>query len=118
MPDTPDPAAVERLHPLDVTPSELLGILGSADAPLLVDVRALGEYTGGHIPGTRLLPLPELAARASELPRERRILCVCRSGRRSERAAEHLRSLGYSAGNLLGGMVAWTGPVEEGGARP
>ena len=53
-----------------------------------------------------------------ELPRDRRIVCVCRSGQRSERAAQHLRSLGYSAGNMLGGMEAWTGPVEGGAARP
>jgi rhodanese-related sulfurtransferase len=74
----------------------------------LLDVRNDDEWTAGHAPDAQHLPLSQLAARAGELPTDRRIVVVCRSGGRSARAAAALAAAGYDAVNLAGGMEAWT----------
>jgi len=77
---------------------------------LAVDVRGAHEYDGplGHVHGSVLIPLPELELRASELPKGKQLLLVCRSGARSARACEQLEARGYGpATNLTGGMIAW-----------
>jgi sulfur dioxygenase len=76
----------------------------------VVDVREPQEYsdTLGHIHGSRLLPLSELAAHASELDPERPVVTVCRSGARSAQATVLLNKAGFKAvANLAGGMLRW-----------
>jgi sulfate permease, SulP family len=76
--------------------------------PLLIDVREPREFHRGHIPQAELVPLPELLADTADLPQGRRIVLVCRSGRRSQRAAHLLLSRGFSDVSILeGGMLAW-----------
>jgi len=82
----------------------------SLDDYHVVDVRHDHEHRGplGHIEDASLVPLPELEARAAELPDERPLLLVCRSGKRSAAACSKLRELGRDAVvNLAGGMIAW-----------
>ncbi len=89
--------------------------------PLILDVRQPDEYRGelGHIPGSLLMPLKELAERAGELApyQGREIIAVCRAGVRSTTAAAILTSLGFDhCANLKGGMLAWNDqglPVER-----
>ncbi len=87
----------------------------------LLDVRQDDEWAAGHIEGAQHIPLPQLAARLGELPKERTIVAVCRSGGRSEAAVRGLRRLGYEAENLEGGVNAWDRAklplVDESGAR-
>ena len=98
-----------------VTADELRRRLASGEAPLIIDVREPHEYAAGHIPGAVLLPLGELPVRHRELPRDREIVLVCRSGNRSGLAQEWLQSLGFHhARNLVGGMLRWSGPVTYG----
>ncbi len=88
--------------------------------PFLLDVRQPEEFRDGHIPGAKLIPLGELAGRMGELPRDREIICVCRSGSRSHSATRHLTSAGYNAVNLTGGMNAWARhglPVKRGSGK-
>ncbi len=66
---------------------------------LVVDVRTLPEWNEGHGPSL-FLPLDQLEARLHELPKDKVLLMVCRSGARSGQAAAWLRSLGYEAHNL------------------
>ena len=73
----------------------------------LLDVREDDEWTAGHIDGAQHIRLAELAARLDELPKEKTIVAVCRSGGRSEAAVRGLRRLGYEAENLEGGVNAW-----------
>ncbi|HFE66175.1 MAG TPA: rhodanese-like domain-containing protein [Chloroflexi bacterium] len=75
--------------------------------PFLLDARTSSEYREGHIPGAALIPLHELDGRMRKLPKNREIICVCRSGNRSRRAAKQLLAAGYTAVNLKGGMRAW-----------
>jgi rhodanese-related sulfurtransferase len=74
---------------------------------VLVDVRDPHEWRSGHAPKARHIPLGQLASRAGELPRNREILLVCRSGSRSARAAKLLGSRRGDVANVKGGMNAW-----------
>lgn len=80
----------------------------AGERPLVLDVREPEEYRAGHLPGAVLLPLRSLIERAPELPRDRRIVLVCRSGRRSTRALHWLIEMGFErAFNLKGGILSW-----------
>jgi rhodanese-related sulfurtransferase len=88
---------------------------------LLLDVREPGEWAAGHDPRAVLVPLGQLSARVAELPADRAIVVICRSGRRSDVAAGHLRQRGLDAVNLAGGMQAWHAaglPCEAPGGGP
>ncbi len=74
---------------------------------LALDVREPAEWRAGRIPDAVHIPLGELPRRAHELPRDRRIVAVCRSGNRSGLATSALRRAGYEADNLRGGLKAW-----------
>ena len=96
-----------------VSSQELAGLLGQPDVPLIVDVREPHEFAGGHIPGSRLIPLGSLESRLGEIPSDRDVVMVCRSGVRSTTACAIMQTAGYRARNLTGGMIGWTGPVES-----
>jgi SulP family sulfate permease len=83
---------------------------------LLIDVRERQEYLGGHIAHAELMPLRHVIEDAEKLPRDRPIMLVCRSGRRSTRAMHWLIGLGFEdVVNLKGGILSWKAmgrPVE------
>lgn len=89
----------------EVSPQE--GLQRVQAGALLVDVREENEYAEVHAQGAQLLPLSELEARFNELPKDRELVMICRSGARSARAAEFLNAQGYTAINLTGGTLAW-----------
>ena len=74
---------------------------------VLLDVREPHEWQAGHAPTARHIPLGQLGARAGELPRNREVLVVCRSGARSSRAAKLLAAQRGDVANVKGGMNAW-----------
>jgi glyoxylase-like metal-dependent hydrolase (beta-lactamase superfamily II)/rhodanese-related sulfurtransferase len=84
----------------------------------VVDVREPEEYDGplGHIARARLVPLAQLASCTGELPRDKPIVTVCRSGARSAQAVVLLSKAGFTdVANLAGGMLRWRAeghPVE------
>ncbi|PTX65077.1 rhodanese-related sulfurtransferase [Melghirimyces profundicolus] len=83
---------------------------------VLVDVRTQEEYEEGHIPGARHIPHDQMEERAGELEgdKDKEILLICRSGRRSVIAANILADKGFKRlHNLKGGMLEWTGPTEK-----
>jgi rhodanese-related sulfurtransferase len=89
----------------EVSPNEAFELLdGEA---LLIDVREVSEWDAGHAPMASLIPLAELPDHLDELPRDRLIVCACRSGARSHRAALFLHENGFDAVNLAGGMMSW-----------
>lgn len=103
----------------NITAPELKRRLDAGEKLYLLDVRSAEEYAyDGRIAGARLLPLPMLATRMSELPKDTPIVCVCLSGSRSSVAAEQLVRQGFtSVINLAGGMGAWRRaglPVQRG----
>ena len=90
----------------EVTPEEAMALV--ADGTILIDVREQDEWDSGHAPDARLVPLSQLQDRIGELPENQRFLVVCHSGMRSMRATAYLRSDGFDAVNVSGGMVAWS----------
>jgi rhodanese-related sulfurtransferase/rubrerythrin len=76
----------------------------------LLDVRQPSEYKKGHIPGARLIPLPELAGRLGELDPQKPVVAYCAIGGRSRAAAQFLAGQGFDkVYNLKGGIAAWQG---------
>lgn len=61
----------------------------------LVDVRSPGEYSMGHAPGTRNIPLQELGKRLGEIPKSSPVVLCCASGSRSGMAKMLLKKNGY-----------------------
>ena len=74
---------------------------------LLIDVREPSEWQAGHVAQALLLPMGQVARHRGDLPQDRRIVVACRSGGRSAAVAEALRTWGFDAVNLSGGMTAW-----------
>jgi rhodanese-related sulfurtransferase len=74
---------------------------------VLLDVREADEWEAGHAPGAKWVRLAELEGARFQLPINRRIVCVCRSGGRSARATAELIQMGFDAVNMEGGMRAW-----------
>lgn len=87
-----------------ITPEETAA---GADGALLLDVRDLDEWLAGHIRHATHIPLIEVPHRLAELPRDRSIICICRSGNRSGQATVYLIEHGFQARNMVGGMKAW-----------
>lgn len=85
----------------------------NGESYVILDVREAEEWEVGHIPGATWIPLGELPGRLHELPQEREIVCVCRSGNRSAFATQLLATAGYKATNLRGGMLDWSGDLES-----
>jgi rhodanese-related sulfurtransferase len=74
----------------------------------IVDVREPGEWSTGHLPGARLVPLAELRANPKEALLRDGVIFVCAAGVRSQTAARLAEQLGYSVlYNLTGGTRSW-----------
>ena len=73
----------------------------------LIDVREPDEFAAGSLPEAINIPLEHLLGNLAQLDRGRRVVLVCRSGRRSGIAADALTVAGYpDVVNLTGGMLA------------
>jgi rhodanese-related sulfurtransferase len=74
----------------------------------ILDVRNPDEWYPSHIAGSILIPLGELEKRVKELPQDKEIVVVCRSGNRSSAGRELLKKAGFSqVTSMTGGMNAW-----------
>ncbi|WP_420643646.1 SulP family inorganic anion transporter [Candidatus Leptofilum sp.] len=94
----------QQLHPA----SSGNGAAANTAVPHVVDVREPREYRQGHIAEAQLIPLPTLLSTDVKLPADKQIVLVCRSGRRSRRAAAALQNIGCMNVQVLqGGMLAW-----------
>jgi adenylyltransferase/sulfurtransferase len=96
-------------HLASVTPSELMQRLAAHDNLVLVDVRQPEELQGplGALPGAVNIPLPDLPDRFQEIPQDKDVVLICRTGNRSAQAYAFLARHGYTRlYNLTGGMTA------------
>jgi adenylyltransferase/sulfurtransferase len=98
----------------EITPAELAAWLQRDDRPYLLDVRNPYEVAIAAIPGTDLLiPVDQLPERLGELDSSREMVVYCRSGARSGRAVELLKSAGFKkVKNLAGGVLRWSDDVD------
>ncbi len=73
-----------------------------------LDVREVDEWNEFHAPNTTLIPLGELASRVSEVPKDRPIVVVCRSGNRSDEGRDILKQAGFTnVTSMDGGLSTW-----------
>ena len=99
----------------ELDPSEVVQRLATDRPPFLLDVREDWEWRVGNLEalGGRLVPLGELERRLEEVPHDRPVVVVCRSGQRSLTAARQLLDRGFAeVYNLRGGMQAWARDVD------
>ena len=103
--------ALLLLRPAPVLPAEISTMQAFEEyrqGALFLDVRTQEEWTQGHIQNSLLIPLDELPLRFNELPRDRDIVVVCKSGVRSREGATLLREAGFTrVTRLTGGLQGW-----------
>ena len=121
MPRDPDVPTADELAACaaDVRPlrcAELADWLAAGRACTIVDVRTAGEFRSHRIPGARLVPLHELAARVDEvLALPGPLVVHCEHGIRSLDASVYLVWRGgRDVYNVVEGIAAWSGPLEQG----
>ena len=74
----------------------------------LVDVRSVGEFGSGHLPGAVNIPLQELGTKASKLgAKDKPVVLYCASGTRSAMARSVLKGQGFTQVFNLGAMSRW-----------
>ena len=96
--------ATAQTSPLEISAVELKARLDRGDNLLIVDVREPKEYQINRIPGSVLIPLGDVPKRYAELDPNEEIVVQCKMGGRSAKAADFLRSVGFTTVlNLKGG---------------
>lgn len=107
------PMADEEEPQLELDGPGLRAWVDAGRAPLLLDVRELGELESGYAQDSFLMPMNEVPSRIAELPKDRPIIVMCAAGVRSFGVAHYLREQGLQdAWSLAGGVGAW---LQEGG---
>ena len=98
---------------LEIMPVELQKQIDAGKAPIILDVREPQEYQINKIAGSTLIPLGELPQRYQELDPDKEIVTHCKMGQRSAKAADFLRTVGFTkVKNLRGGILAWIDQVD------
>ncbi|MBY0123697.1 sulfurtransferase TusA family protein [Bacillus sp. S/N-304-OC-R1] len=99
-----------RKHPYVVSNEELQHNLNKSENLVILDVRESVEYSFSHIPEAISIPLGELEEHIAELNQDSEIFVVCRTGNRSDLAAQKLAEKGFSkVFNVVPGMSEWSG---------
>ena len=83
----------QRIQEVDVTDAS-----AGREHTVLLDVREADEWEAGHAPGAKWVPLGDLESARFQIPINRRIVCVCRSGGRSAKATAQLVAVGLRRG--------------------
>lgn len=107
------PAAASADAMNDISVLELKARIDAGTRPFILDVREPNEYQINRIDGSVMIPLGELPQRFQELDKHTEIVCQCKGGVRSAKAAAFLRQQGFtSVKNLTGGILAWVDQVD------
>ncbi|WP_026576958.1 sulfurtransferase TusA family protein [Bacillus sp. UNC438CL73TsuS30] len=102
----------EKKHPNVINNEELENKLEANETLVVIDVREAAEYAFNHIPDAISIPLGELEDSLTELNKEDEIFVVCRTGNRSDLAAQKLTEKGFTnVFNVVPGMSQWTWKV-------
>jgi rhodanese-related sulfurtransferase len=93
-------------YPLEISVSQAAE--KRAQGAFILDVRQPEEWIQFHIPGATLIPLGDLPSRLSEVPQDREVVVVCRTGNRSAQAWDILLKAGYTTvTSMAGGVTEW-----------
>ncbi|TQR18783.1 sulfurtransferase TusA family protein [Psychrobacillus soli] len=86
----------------------------ASNGGMILDVREEAEYAFGHIEGSKSIPMSDLEARLNELDKDKEIFVICRTGTRSDLAAQKLAENGFTkVYNVLPGMSSWNGDLSK-----
>ncbi|MFC4386423.1 sulfurtransferase TusA family protein [Gracilibacillus marinus] len=109
-----DEETVEKKHPHTVSNEGLAELMNSGGDFTILDVREEAEYAFGHIHGAISIPLGELEDRINEINKDKDVYVVCRTGSRSDLAAQKLQEQGFQhVKNVLPGMSEWQFDIEK-----
>jgi adenylyltransferase/sulfurtransferase len=110
--------AKQQMEIPEMTVKELKELLDSgAKDFVLLDVRNTNEYEIAKIPGSVLVPLPDIengdgVAKVKELLKGHRLIAHCKMGGRSAKALAILKEAGITGTNVKGGINAWSQEVD------
>jgi rhodanese-related sulfurtransferase len=96
----------------EISAAEYLKRCEQGAALTLLDVREDWEMSVASVPGVVHIPMAQVQARLNELDRNKEIVVLCRSGRRSLEVAKFLQLNDFRAINLAGGILAWSREVD------
>ncbi|KHD84429.1 sulfurtransferase TusA family protein [Heyndrickxia ginsengihumi] len=100
----------DKKHPNVINNEDLEKLLNANESITILDVREAAEYVFNHIPNSISIPLGELEEHIDELNKEEKIFVICRTGNRSDLAAQKLVAEGFTnVVNVVPGMSEWTG---------
>ncbi len=90
----------------EITPEQARSM--AASGAFVLDVREPSEWEELHVANTTLIPLGQLEKRLSEIPRDREVVVICRSGNRSTTGRDILAKAGFtSVTSMSGGLLSW-----------
>ncbi len=98
----------------EISVKELKEKMDAGDGIELIDVRQPDEWAKAKIEGAKLIPLPEVVQRMSEIDGTKEIIVHCKMGGRSAKAIEFLQASGFEGdmSNLVGGITAWSREID------
>ncbi len=99
-------AVTADILPREVSVAQAYELYQQEDV-FVLDVREQFEWNEYHAPNVTLIPLGGLSSRLNEVPKDKKIVVVCRSGNRSQEARDILLAAGYNATSMAGGMLDW-----------
>lgn len=107
-----DDEVEEKIFEQTISNDELVD--RASDGGIILDVREVAEYAFGHIEGAKSIPIGDLEERISELEKDQAIYVICRTGKRSDLAAQKLANNGFTrVYNVLPGMATWNGELSK-----
>lgn len=93
-------------YPLEISVAQAAA--KRSQGAFILDVRQPEEWAQFHIPGATLIPLGDLPSRINEVPKDREVIVVCRTGVRSAKGRDILRNAGYTqVTSITGGITQW-----------
>ncbi len=112
IPSRPEAVAGEK-NPEEITVRELKERFDRGERPTLIDVREPYEAEIAVIPHATLIPMNDVPNRYQELNPNQEIILHCRSGQRSQKVLDFLKSKGFrNLKNLKGGVTAWSDEID------
>ncbi len=100
------PSAANAQLPSEVSVAQAAEL--RSQGAFILDVREQSEWNQFHIPGATLIPLGQLPNRLSEVPKDQKVVVVCRTGHRSAQGRDILKQAGYTlVASMTGGVTEW-----------
>lgn len=97
-------------EPAECTPGECRKIIQEEPGCVILDVRTLEEYSGGHIEGAENLDYfsPEFPQRIERLDKTKKYVVYCKKGIRGEKTCRMMKKMGFpDVVNIRGGIEGW-----------